>query len=73
MLKASGRGMLFAESYGAIHELDVPAGQEMIVDNGHLVAWPGIDRLHDRESQLGLDFQFPHFRRGHRVPLQGTG
>ena len=40
VLKASGRGMLFAESYGAIHELDVPAGQEMIVDNGHLVAWP---------------------------------
>jgi uncharacterized protein (TIGR00266 family) len=40
VLKASGRGMLFAESYGAIHGLEVPAGEEMIVDNGHLVAWP---------------------------------
>ena len=40
VLKARGKGMLFAESYGAIHELDVPAGEEMIVDNGHLVAWP---------------------------------
>jgi len=40
VLKASGRGMLFAESYGAIHGLEVPAGEQMIVDNGHLVAWP---------------------------------
>jgi uncharacterized protein (TIGR00266 family) len=40
VLKAHGRGMLFAESYGAIHALEVPAGEEMIVDNGHLVAWP---------------------------------
>ncbi len=40
VLKAHGRGMLFAESYGAIHEIDLPAGEEMIIDNGHLVAWP---------------------------------
>ncbi|AGA89527.1 TIGR00266 family protein [Thioflavicoccus mobilis 8321] len=40
VLRAQGRGMLFAESYGAIHALEVPAGEEMVVDNGHLVAWP---------------------------------
>jgi len=40
VLKASGRGLLFIESYGAIHPLAVPAGEELIVDNGHLVAWP---------------------------------
>lgn len=40
VLKARGRGMLFAESYGAVHALEVGAGEEMIVDNGHLVAWP---------------------------------
>ncbi len=40
ILKARGRGMLFAESYGAIHELDVSSGEEILVDNGHLVAWP---------------------------------
>jgi len=40
VLKARGSGMLFTESYGAIHELDIPAGEEIIVDNGHLVAWP---------------------------------
>ncbi len=40
VLKARGHGMLFAESYGAIHPIEIPAGQEMIIDNGHLVAWP---------------------------------
>jgi uncharacterized protein (TIGR00266 family) len=40
VLRAQGRGVLFVESYGSIHALEVPPGQEMIVDNGHLVAWP---------------------------------
>lgn len=40
VLKARGRGILFAESYGAVHALEVPVGEEMVVDNGHLVAWP---------------------------------
>jgi uncharacterized protein (TIGR00266 family) len=40
VLKARGRGLLFTESYGAIHEMDIPAGEELIIDNGHLVAWP---------------------------------
>lgn len=44
VLKASGHGLLFAESYGAIHALEVAAGEEMVVDNGHLVAWP--DGMH---------------------------
>jgi uncharacterized protein (TIGR00266 family) len=39
ILKAIGRGVLFIESYGAIHPLDVPANEDLIVDNGHLVAW----------------------------------
>lgn len=40
VIKASGRGALFVSSYGAIHELDIPSGQNMIIDNAHLVAWP---------------------------------
>ncbi|MBF0538180.1 MAG: TIGR00266 family protein [Nitrospirae bacterium] len=40
VLKASGYGTVFVSSYGAIHALDIPSGDEMIVDNGHLVAWP---------------------------------
>ena len=37
----AGRGTLFVSSYGAIHALDVPSGEDMVVDNAHLVAWPG--------------------------------
>ena len=39
ILKASGKGTLVVSSYGAIHLLDIPAGEEMIIDNEHLVAW----------------------------------
>jgi uncharacterized protein (TIGR00266 family) len=40
IIRISGRGTLFMSSYGAIHPIDIPAGQEMIIDNSHLVGWP---------------------------------
>ena len=39
-LNVSGKGTLFVGSYGSIHPLDLADGQEMIIDNAHLVAWP---------------------------------
>ncbi|EIC23005.1 TIGR00266 family protein [Thiorhodovibrio frisius] len=36
---AEGRGLLFLESYGAIHEFNLGPGEQKIVDNGYLVAW----------------------------------
>jgi len=39
ILKARGKGILFLSSYGAIHTITLDVGEEMIVDNGHLVAW----------------------------------
>lgn len=39
VLKIKGRGTVFLNSYGAIHAINIPQGEEMIVDNGHLVAW----------------------------------
>lgn len=39
ILKVSGTGTLIISSYGAIHLLDIPVGEEMIIDNEHLVAW----------------------------------
>lgn len=44
ILKMHGRGTVFLNSYGAIHAINIPAGEEMIVDNGHLVAW--ADYMH---------------------------
>ncbi|MDR2523786.1 MAG: TIGR00266 family protein [Synergistaceae bacterium] len=40
VLEASGQGLLFVESFGAIHIVDIPPGKDIIIDNHHLVAWP---------------------------------
>jgi uncharacterized protein (TIGR00266 family) len=39
MLRASGAGTLVLSSYGAIHEMNLAAGQRYTVDTGHLVAF----------------------------------
>ncbi len=39
MLRASGAGQLILGSYGAIHEMELAAGQSYTVDTGHLVAF----------------------------------
>ncbi len=39
VMQAVGEGALILSSYGAIHRIDLQAGEEYIVDNGHLVAW----------------------------------
>ncbi|MDO3408453.1 TIGR00266 family protein [Saccharibacillus sp. CPCC 101409] len=40
IVEISGKGTVFLSSYGAIHAINLEAGQEVVVDNGHLVAWP---------------------------------
>ncbi|MDR0558445.1 MAG: TIGR00266 family protein [Treponema sp.] len=39
VLNVGGRGTVFLSSYGAIHAINLKAGEEYVVDNGHLVAW----------------------------------
>jgi uncharacterized protein (TIGR00266 family) len=39
MLRASGTGLLLLSSYGAIHTLELAAGEKYVVDTGHLVAF----------------------------------
>lgn len=39
VLNVSGKGIVFISSYGAIHPITLEAGEEIIIDNGHLVAW----------------------------------
>lgn len=39
VLKVSGTGDLLIASYGAIHSIDLAAGQSYIVDTGHMVGW----------------------------------
>jgi len=40
IVEISGRGTVFLSSYGAIHAINLGPGEEVVVDNGHLVAWP---------------------------------
>lgn len=40
VINVSGSGTLFVSSFGAIHEVNIPAGETLIIDNAHLVAWP---------------------------------
>jgi uncharacterized protein (TIGR00266 family) len=39
ILKVHGKGTVFLNSYGAIHAINIPTGEEIVIDNGHLVAW----------------------------------
>ena len=39
VLDVSGQGIVFLSSFGAIHAINLEPGEEIIVDNGHLVAW----------------------------------
>ena len=39
LLKMNGTGNVFLSSYGAIHEIDLEAGQKYVVDTGHMVAF----------------------------------
>ena len=39
MLRERGTGTLIVSSYGAIHPIELDAGQEYIVDSGHLVTF----------------------------------
>lgn len=40
ILNAKGRGTIFVSSYGVIHPINLEQGEEVVIDNGHLVAWP---------------------------------
>ena len=39
LLRLAGTGTVFLSSYGAVHAVDLQAGQQYIVDTGHMVAF----------------------------------
>ncbi|MCE5192571.1 MAG: TIGR00266 family protein [Candidatus Cryosericum sp.] len=39
VLKATGTGMLFMSSYGAIHSVTLAPGEQLVMDTGHMVAF----------------------------------
>ena len=40
VVNIKGKGTVFLNSLGAVHSVEIPAGEEVIIDNSHLVAWP---------------------------------
>ncbi len=53
ILSVQGRGTVFLSSYGAIHPINLEAGEEIIIDNGHLVAWPDYMEYHLEKASSG--------------------
>nr|WP_245596101.1 TIGR00266 family protein [Paenibacillus taiwanensis] len=52
IIEISGRGTVFLSSYGAIHPIQLGPGEEVVIDNGHLVAWPSyIDYKLEKSSK----------------------
>jgi uncharacterized protein (TIGR00266 family) len=53
ILSVQGRGTVFLSSYGSIHAIDLKPGEEIIIDNGHLVAWTDYTEYHIEKASNG--------------------
>lgn len=51
--KVAGQGSLALNSFGAIHRVDLGAGEEYVVDNHHLVAWTSTTSYKIAKSSSG--------------------
>lgn len=57
LLKLTGTGTVFLSSYGAVHAIDLQAGQQYIVDTGHMVAFEeSVDYRVERVGGLKSTF-----------------
>ncbi|MDR1607629.1 MAG: TIGR00266 family protein [Deltaproteobacteria bacterium] len=70
ILKVTGQGVVFVSSYGAIHPIEVPAGEQVIIDNGHLVAWPDYMPYSLEKASNGW---FSSFKSGECLVCRFTG
>lgn len=53
ILKTHGTGTLFLSSYGAVHTITLAQGEEIVIDNGHLVAWTEDMEYHIEKASNG--------------------
>lgn len=53
ILRIHGRGTVFVNSYGAIHAINIPQGEEMVIDNNHLVAWADYMQYNIEKASSG--------------------
>ncbi|OBR66282.1 TIGR00266 family protein [Paenibacillus oryzae] len=53
VVEISGRGTVYLSSFGSVHEVSLGHGEEIIIDNGHLVAWPAYMSYQIEKSSRG--------------------
>lgn len=53
ILRLSGVGEIAVSAFGGLLDIDVPPGEEYVVDNGHLVAWTGDTEYHIVKAGAG--------------------
>lgn len=54
VLNIHGKGVVFLSCFGAIHQLEIAEGEEVIIDNGHIVAWPDFMDYRIEKASHGL-------------------
>jgi uncharacterized protein (AIM24 family) len=52
-LKQEEKGTLVLSSFGAIHEINLAPGEQYIIDNSHLVAWPSTTHFSLEKASQG--------------------
>jgi uncharacterized protein (TIGR00266 family) len=70
ILKVSGTGVVFLSALGAIHTIQLNPGEEFIVDNGHLVAWPSHMKYKLEKAAKGI---FSSITSGEGIVCRFTG
>ncbi len=58
VLNVRGKGVVFISSYGVIHPINLDDGEEVIIDNGHLVAWPDYMEYQIEKAASGIISSF---------------
>ena len=58
VLNVRGRGTVFISSYGVIHPINLDDNEEVIIDNGHLVAWPDYMDYKIEKASSGIISSF---------------
>ncbi|MCW2968757.1 MAG: hypothetical protein JWM71_2529 [Solirubrobacteraceae bacterium] len=54
LIRATGSGQVVASCYGAIEIYDVPAGEQLVLDSGHLIAFEETLTYTTRKATSGL-------------------
>ena len=73
VLSVSGSGLLLVSSFGAIHRKTLRAGEQYVVDTGHLIAWEGHMQYNLRKAARSGFFRSMMSGEGMVAEFNGPG